>query len=62
MNELWWGYKHLAGTYQAKRYFGGDDILNANESPFCEVILGPFQAKNREEALDIVKERVSEVL
>ncbi len=50
--NLWWGYKHKSGTYQVKRYFSQQDIDEAIESPFCEkVSLGPFMAKNREDAL-----------
>lgn len=54
-NNEWWGYKHISGTYQAKRYFSPLDIQEANESPFAECVFGPFEAKNREEALRIVK-------
>lgn len=57
MNE-WWGYKHVSGTYQAKRYFDRLDITEAQESPFCEVVVGPFLAKDREDALAKVKELV----
>lgn len=57
MNE-WWGYKHVSGTYQAKRYFDRLDITEAQESPFCEVVVGPFLAENREDALAKVKELV----
>ncbi len=59
MSELpkfkWWGYKHVSGTYQAKRYFEPLDIREANESPFCETVVGPFEAANRDEALQIVQ-------
>ncbi|RUP42193.1 MAG: hypothetical protein EKK63_02530 [Acinetobacter sp.] len=54
--ELWWGYKHTSGTYQAKRYFGPLDTDEARDSPFCEQVVGPFPAKDRDEALDIVKQ------
>lgn len=50
MNE-WWGYKHTSGTYHIKRYFDYKDIQEARESPFCEIIKGPFYAENREYAL-----------
>jgi len=37
MNELlWWGYKHVSGTYQAKRYFDKQDTDEAEQSPFVE--------------------------
>ena len=47
---LWWGYKHTSGTYQAKRYFDRLDIQEAMESPFCDQVVGPFEAENRDEA------------
>lgn len=53
--DEWWGYKHVSGTYQAKRYFSRLDIEEARESPFAEIIVGPFLASNREEALEIIK-------
>lgn len=54
--QLWWGYKHTSGTYQAKRYFEPLDIQEAEESLFCEEVVGPFEASNREEALKKVQE------
>jgi hypothetical protein len=60
-NKLqWWGYKHSSGTYQAKRYFGALDTDEASESPFCEIVVGPFYASDRDEALKIVKEKTDE--
>lgn len=56
MGNKWWGYKHVSGTYQTKRYFDKRDIQEANDSDFCEKVVGPFEAKNREEALNKVKE------
>lgn len=53
--NLWWGYKHTSGTYQAKRYFDERDIDEAYESPFCKIVVGPFEANNREEALIEIK-------
>lgn len=47
----WWGYKHLNGSFQAKVYFGPQDITEANESPFCLKAVGPFMAEDREDAL-----------
>lgn len=59
-NKLqWWGYKHISGTIQAKRYFDQLDIQEANESPFCEIVVGPFEASGRDEALKIVEERTN---
>lgn len=53
----WWGYVHVSGSIQAKRYFGPLDIQEANESPFCETVYGPFEAEDREEALSIIKSK-----
>lgn len=55
--NLWWGYKHTSGTYQAKRYFDRRDIDEALSSPFCVSVTTAFEAKNRDEALKIVKSR-----
>jgi len=55
VKNQWWGYKHTEGTYQAKRYFEPLDIQEANESPFCEIVVGPFMAANRDEAIEIIK-------
>lgn len=52
------GYVHTSGSLQAKRYFGPEDIQEANESPFCKQVVGPFYAKDRDEALEIVKQKV----
>lgn len=61
MNELeWWGYKHNCGSYQAKRYFEKLDITEAQESPFVEFVVGPFMAKDREDALSKVKSLIDE--
>jgi len=53
--NLWWGYKHVSGTYQAKRYFEPLDITEAIESPMCEIVTQPFEAENREDAIEKVK-------
>jgi len=54
----WWGYLHSEGTLQVKRYFGPMDIQEANESPFCQIVVGPFNAKDREEAIKILKSQL----
>lgn len=53
---LWWGYKHTNGSLQAKRYFGPLDTDEARDSPFCAQVVGPFPARDREEALEKVKQ------
>ena len=52
MEELkWWGYRHVNGTIQVKRFFDMGDINEAKSSPFVEICHGPFPAKTREEAI-----------
>lgn len=55
MKNQWWGYKHTNGSLQAKRYFSSEDTSEARESPFCEKVVGPFEAEGREEALQILE-------
>ena len=55
--NLWWGYLHVNGTVQAKRYFSPEDIIEANASPFCDVAVGPFWAEDRDEALFILNQQ-----
>ena len=59
MNKnLWWGYLHTSGTLQAKRYFEPLDIQEAEQSPFCEKVLGPFEAKDRDEAIAFIEKQL----
>lgn len=55
MTNEWWGYKHTSGAVVVKPFFNYQDIVEAVESPFCEQVVGPFKAKDRDEALEIVK-------
>jgi len=52
---LWWGYQHVNGTIQAKRYFGIGDLQEAGDSDFVDRLCGPFAAKDRDDALDNVR-------
>lgn len=55
---MWWGHRHTSGSVQAKRFF--DDrasIEDAYESDFVAMVVEPFAAESREEALRIVAER-----
>lgn len=54
----WWGYLHVEGTLQVKRYFGPRDIKEAQESPFVDIVHGPFSADGREQALQILSEHL----
>lgn len=51
MNQ-WWGYRHVNGTLQVKRYFDQEDILDARDSPFVARVVGPFEASSREDAIE----------
>lgn len=57
----WWGYKHTSGTIQIKRYFDKRDIDEAYESPFCDIVIRQFQAKDRDEALKIITEKLQKI-
>lgn len=57
--NLWWGYEHINGNLQAKRYFDKLDIIEAYESPFCKKVIQPFEASTREEALEIIKNKLN---
>ena len=57
--SLWWGYKHVSGTFQAKRYFDKRDTDEAEQSPYCEQIVYPFEAESREEAIDYIKKQTN---
>ncbi len=53
----WWGYKHINGSLQAKRYWGDPrDISEAKESDFVERVVGPFEAVDRADALSKVEQ------
>ena len=51
----WWGYLHTQGTIQAKRFFSDLDTQEAEESPFVQKVIYPFEAENREEAIAHIK-------
>lgn len=52
---LWWGYLHTSGTIHLKRYFSEEDISEARSSPFVQEVKQPFEASNRDEAYNILK-------
>lgn len=52
---MWWGYEHTQGTYHVKRYYSAEDIHEAQQSPFCKQVVGPFPAEGREEAIYMTK-------
>ena len=56
--NLWWGYKHVNGTVQAKRFFSYMIMTDAYDSDFVDTVVPPFEADSREEALKIITEKV----
>jgi len=52
--EKWWGYIHVNGKLQVKRFFDQRDIDEAYESDFVSHVFHPFFAKDREDALAYV--------
>lgn len=54
MNK-WWGYLHINGSLQVKRYFSPEDIMEAHESPFVDAVAGPWECSGREGALEKLK-------
>ena len=57
MNK-WYGYKHVNGSYQAKRYFDRRDLEDCQESDFVASYTQPFDAKDRAEALEIIERKL----
>lgn len=53
--NLWWGYLHVNGSIQAKRFFSAEDIDEAVQSDFVRYVHGPFEAADREDALNELK-------
>jgi hypothetical protein len=47
----WWGYVHTVGTIQVKPYYSSQDLEEARESPFVQLVVGPFDASSREVAI-----------
>lgn len=52
----WWGYIHVNGSLQVKRYFDKQDLEEARSSDFLESVKGPFEAEDKDEALKIMQE------
>lgn len=56
--NMWYGYQHQSGTLQANRYFDQRDTDEAKVSPFVKMVIMPFEAKDREEALQIIEAQI----
>lgn len=57
--QLWWGYKHISGTYQAKRYYDERDTQEAEESEFVAQVVYPFRASDRDQAIEYIKSQTN---
>ena len=56
----WWGYLHIRGMLQVKRYFDSGDIEGAMQSDFVDEVTGPFEALDREDAMKILRSRLKD--
>ena len=50
----WWGYLHVEGSLQIKRYFDEQDLQDARDSSFCAEVSGVVEARDREEAITAI--------
>lgn len=58
---MWWGYLHSNGSIQVKRWFGDPKDYNEDceGNDFVVEIVGPFAANSRDEALDVITNRLN---
>ena len=64
MNKImWWGYLHRNGTIQLKRWLGdhADYTSDCQCNPFVIKVVTPFESPTREEALEIIKNKIGEI-
>lgn len=54
----WWGYVHINGSLQVKRYFSTRDLVEARESPFVKSVYGPWEASGRDDAISKLKQEI----
>lgn len=54
----WWGYLHINGSIQVKRFYDKRDLDEARESPFVERVIDPFLAGTRKDALEKIKKLI----
>lgn len=58
---MWWGYLHQNGKIQVKRWFGdvNDYTTDCEGNEFVVKVVPPFPARDQEQALEIIKDRLS---
>lgn len=49
--QSWWGYLHVNGSIQVKRYWDEKDLQEARESPFVQQVFESFSASDRQDAV-----------
>jgi len=57
MNDLmWWGYLHVNGKVQVKRWLGdhADYTTDCVGNKFVQKVIKPFKCESREEAIGIL--------
>jgi hypothetical protein len=56
-NLMWWGYLHVNGTLQVKRWFGDhkDYTDDCEGNDFVLRVVPPFAAESYIEALNIIR-------
>jgi len=57
---MFWGYLHSNGKIQVKRWFGDmeDYTTDCENNEFVKLVVPPFEASSREQALEILKTRL----
>lgn len=54
----WWGYVHTNGSFHLKSYWDSRDIEEANESPFCQIVVGPVFSDSRDRAIAALHQEI----
>jgi len=54
----WWAYMHSNGSVQVKRFFCQQDIAEANKSPFCQKVVGPYDAVGYDNAVEMAHHKL----
>ncbi len=54
----YWGYLHSTGTIYVKYFFSQSDVYKAELDKQIELVVHPFEARNREEAYERIEHLV----
>jgi hypothetical protein len=57
---MWWGYLHVNGTLQVKRWFGDhkDYTDDCEGNDFVLRVVPPFAAETQQDAASIIREKL----